>query len=387
MPTTCSIVSFATLLKERGPPCHAVPTTSRPSWSSGRARSSSARPASSIILAPRRAAPARGCAVVLVNSNPATIMTDPEFADATYIEPITAGRPEGDVRHRTERRGCWTSAAVTAPQCRDGAADRGRWRSTASNPSARDSTPSSVARTAQMFKDIVEKVAAKAPARSSYTYGRGPRPSPNWVSRWSSAVLHGSAARARAAIVYDEADLERIGLRRSRASPPPRCSEESILGWKEYELELMRDHATMWSSIARSRTSTPMGVFTGDSGHRRPAMTLDRPGVPDHARPRSRSSARPASTPVAATSSSRSIPRRPHHRDRDEPAVSRSSALASKATGFPIAKVAAKRLAVGYTSMRCTNDITRRPRPRFELTHDHGGQGAAVRFEKFPQCR
>ena len=162
--------------------------------------------------------------------------------------------------------------------------------------------------------------------------------------------------------------------------------EESILGWKEYELEVMRDHADNVVVVCSIENLDPMGVHTGDSITVAPALTLtDR----EYQRLRDiahrRSSARSASTPAAATSSSRST--------RDDgrviviemnPRVSRSCALASKATGFPIAKIAAK-LAIGYTLDEIPNDITRETPASFEPTLDYVVvKVPRFAFEKFP---
>ena len=162
--------------------------------------------------------------------------------------------------------------------------------------------------------------------------------------------------------------------------------EESILGWKEYELELMRDRNDNVVVVCSIENLDPMGVHTGDSITVAPAMTLtDR----EYQRLRDvgdrRASARSASTPAAATSSSRSTP--PTGRViviEMNPRVSRSSALASKATGFPIAKIAAK-LAVGYTLDEIPNDITRETPASFEPTLDYVVvKVPRFAFEKFP---
>jgi carbamoyl-phosphate synthase large subunit len=162
--------------------------------------------------------------------------------------------------------------------------------------------------------------------------------------------------------------------------------EESILGWKEYELEVMRDHADNVVIICSIENLDPMGVHTGDSITVAPAMTLtDREyqRMRDAASP---SSARSASTPAAATSSSRSTPTTAEIIVIEmNPRVSRSSALASKATGFPIAKIAAK-LAVGYTLDEIPNDITKTRRRRASSRRSTTSSSRCPRFafEKFP---
>ena len=164
--------------------------------------------------------------------------------------------------------------------------------------------------------------------------------------------------------------------------------EESVIGWKEFELEVMRDRADNFVVICSIENVDPMGVHTGDSITVAPALTLTDKRIPADARHRrGASSAASASRPAARTSSSRSTPTDGRIIVIEmNPRVSRSSALASKATGFPIAKIAAK-LALGYTLDEIPNDITRLTPASFEPTIDY----VVVKvprwaFEKFPRA-
>ena len=164
--------------------------------------------------------------------------------------------------------------------------------------------------------------------------------------------------------------------------------EESVIGWKEFELEVMRDRADNVVIVCSIENLDPMGVHTGDSHHRGPGPDADRQGISADARrrhrhhPRDRRRDRRQQHPVRHQSG-----QRPHDRHRDEPArVSRSSALASKATGFPIAKIAAK-LAVGYRLDELRNDITRETPACFEPTIDYVvTKMPRWTFEKFPDA-
>ena len=195
---------------------------------------------------------------------------------------------------------------------------------------------------------------------------------------------------AGSGFAHDETELRRMAGRADAEPGPPRCSSRSsILGWKEYELEVMRDHKDNVVVVCSIENLDPMGVHTGDSHHGGAGDDPDRPRVPaDARRRRSPSSARSASTPAAPTSSSRST-RAPAGSIVIEmnPRVSRSSALASKATGFPIAKIAAK-LAIGYTLDEIANDITRETPA--QLRADAGlrrRQDPAVRLREVPRRR
>ena len=191
-------------------------------------------------------------------------------------------------------------------------------------------------------------------------------------------------------IAYNREDFERD--RASAASTPrpsPRCwSTRSLLGWKEFEMEVVRDSADNCIIVCSIENVDPMGVHTGDFDHRRPGPDADRQGIPDHAqRPRSPCCARSASRPAAPTCSWAINPADGRMVVIEmNPRVSRSSALASKATGFPIAKIAAK-LAVGYTLDELDNDITKVTPGQLRADHRlcrH--QDPALRLREIPRA-
>src|SRR5918998_1277291 len=263
---------------------------------------------------------AEGFRVILVNSNPATIMTDPEFADATYVEPIT---PEFVEMVIAKERPDALLATL------GGHAEVAR------------------SRVCHSMTDVLaaaEDLGYPLVVRPSFTMG---------------GVGSGLA--------HEEAGLRRVARARPSASPPPRgVVEESVLGWKEYELEVMRDRADNVVIVCSIENLDPMGVHTGDSITVAPAMTLT-----DREYQRMRDVAIGIIRAVGVDTGGCNIQFAIDPADgrmiviEMNPRVSRSSALASKATGFPIAKIAAK-VAIGYT----LDDIVVKV-PRFA-------------FEKFP---
>jgi carbamoyl-phosphate synthase large subunit len=333
-----------------------------------------------------------GLRVVLVNSNPATIMTDPEFADATYVEPITAEVVEAIIAKERPDALLATLGGQTALNTAmdlhaAGVLDKYGVELIGANVAAIEAGEDR-----QLFKGIVDTVRQK--------YGLD-------ASVATSAICHTMAeCRAAAAdlgfpvvvrpsftmgglgsgIAYDEADLDRIAGAGLHYSPTSEVLlEESIIGWKEYELELMRDRNDNVVVVCSIENLDPMGVHTGDSITVAPALTLtDREyqnlrdlgiavirevGV-DTGGCNIQFAVDPATGRVIVIEMN--------------PRVSRSSALASKATGFPIAKIAA-RLAVGYTLDEIPNDITEKTPASFEPTLDYVVvKVPRFAFEKFP---
>ena len=329
---------------------------------------------------------AEGLRVILVNSNPATIMTDPEFADATYIEPITpeivatiiaAERPDallptlgGQTALNTamalHREGVLAKYGVELIGADVDAIERGENR--------------------ELFRAIVERIGAES-AQSVVCHT---------IEDCLQGVVHlgypvvvrpsFTMGGAGSGIAYDESDLIRIAGAGLQASPTTEVLlEESIIGWKEYELELMRDNKDNVVVVCSIENVDPMGVHTGDSITVAPSLTLtDR----EYQRLRDLGIAIIREVGVDTGGCNIQFAVNPDNGRiiviEMNPRVSRSSALASKATGFPIAKIAA-RLAIGYTLDEIPNDITKETPASFEPTLDYiVTKVPRFAFEKFP---
>ena len=334
---------------------------------------------------------AEGLRVTLVNSNPATIMTDPEFADATYVEPITpeyidkifireaaeghpidavlatlGGQTALNAAMQLDAQGILTKHGVELIGADIPAINRGEDR--------------------QMFKDIVASVGGES-ARSAVCH--------------TMEEVHATVAELGLPVVvrpsftmgglgsgmaYTTEDLERIAGGGLAASPTANVLiEESILGWKEYELELMRDNKDNVVVICSIENVDAMGVHTGDSVTVAPSMTLT-----DREFQNMRDLGIAILREVGVDTGGCNIQFAIDPTDgrliviEMNPRVSRSSALASKATGFPIAKIAA-RLAIGYSLDEITNDITGETPACFEPSLDYVVVKAPrFAFEKFP---
>ncbi len=333
-----------------------------------------------------------GLRVVLVNSNPATIMTDPEFADATYVEPITPEvveaiiakeRPDALLATLGGQTALNTAMALHAA----GVLDKYGVELIGANVAAIEAGEDR-----QQFKGVVDRVAA--------TYRLEASTARSSICRTMDECLAGAAGLGYPVVVrpsftmgglgsgiaYDEADLRRIAGAGLQYSPTTEVLlEESIIGWKEYELELMRDHNDNVVVVCSIENLDPMGVHTGDSITVAPALTLT-----DREYQRLRDIGIAVIREVGVDTGGCNIQFAVNPVDgrvvviEMNPRVSRSSALASKATGFPIAKIAA-RLAVGYTLDEIPNDITRRTPASFEPTLDYVVvKVPRFAFEKFP---
>ncbi|HEV2889934.1 MAG TPA: carbamoyl-phosphate synthase large subunit [Frankiaceae bacterium] len=334
-----------------------------------------------------------GLRVSLVNSNPATIMTDPEFADATYVEPITPEvvaqiiRRERDNGHPIDSLlatlGGQTALNTAVALAEAGVLDDYGVRLIGANVEAIHRGEDR-----QQFKDLVRAVGCDVP-RSAVCHtveeaiaAAGDLNYPV-VVRPSFTMGGGGSG-----IAYDENDLRTIAGEGLRQSPTTEVLiEESVLGWKEYELELMRDTADNVVVICSIENVDPMGVHTGDSVTVAPAMTLT-----DREYQRMRDVGIAVIRAVGVDTGGSNIQFAVHPRTgrmvviEMNPRVSRSSALASKATGFPIAKIAAK-LAIGYTLDEITNDITRETPASFEPALDYVVvKVPRFAFEKFPEA-
>ena len=331
---------------------------------------------------------AEGLRVILVNSNPATIMTDPEFADATYIEPITPEvvatiiereRPDALLPTLGGQTALNTAIALFHNGVLDkynveligadvDAIERGENRELFRQIVADiggESAKSFVCHTMQDCLDGVKELGYPVVVRPSFTMGG-----------------------AGSGIAYNEEDLHRIAGLGLQASPTTEVLlEESIIGWKEYELELMRDNKDNVVVVCSIENVDPMGVHTGDSITVAPSMTLT-----DREFQKLRDLGIAIIRAVGVDTGGCNIQFAVNPADgriiviEMNPRVSRSSALASKATGFPIAKIAA-RLAIGYTLDEIPNDITKETPASFEPTLDY----VVVKiprfaFEKFPNA-
>jgi len=329
---------------------------------------------------------AEGIRVILVNSNPATIMTDPEFADATYVEPITPAYVERIIeRERPDALlatlGGQTALNTAMSLHRSGALERYGVELIGADVDAIERGENR-----ELFRGIVADVGAES-ARSAICHSiEDCREAV--VSLGYPVVVRPSFTMggAGSGIAYDEADLLRIAGTGLQASPTHEVLlEESILGWKEYELELMRDRSDNVVVVCSIENLDPMGVHTGDSITVAPAQTLtDR----EYQIMRDASFAVIREIGVETGGSNIQFSINPDNGRmiviEMNPRVSRSSALASKATGFPIAKIAAK-LAVGYTLDEIRNDITRETPASFEPTIDYVvTKIPRFTFEKFP---
>lgn len=315
---------------------------------------------------------AEGIRVILVNSNPATIMTDPEFADATYIEPITPEIIERIIAHEKPDAVLATLGGQTALNAAIQLYKRGTLKKYGVRLIGADVDAINRGENRELFRAIVEKVGGEsAKSRICHTmeeillavkelnYPVVVRP---------SFTMGGLGS----GIAFDEDDLRQIagaGLRHSPTSEV--LLEESILGWKEFELEVMRDHKDNVVIVCSIENLDPMGVHTGDSITVAPAMTLT-----DVEYQKLRNLSLDIIREVGVDTGGCNIQFAINPTNgriiviEMNPRVSRSSALASKATGFPIAKIATK-LAIGYTLDEIQNDITKVTPASFEPTLDY----------------
>jgi len=327
-----------------------------------------------------------GLRVVLVNSNPATIMTDPEFADATYVEPITPAvveaiiakeRPDALLATLGGQTALNTAMALHA----SGALERYGVELIGANVDAIEAGEDR-----QRFKGVVERCGAQV-ARSVICHTLDDCLAATAELGWPVVVRPSfTMGGLGSGIAYDEADLRRIAGAGLRYSPTTEVLlEESIIGWKEFELELMRDRHDNVVVVCSIENLDPMGVHTGDSITVAPALTLT-----DREYQRLRDVGIAVIREVGVDTGGCNIQFAVNPVDgrvvviEMNPRVSRSSALASKATGFPIAKIAA-RLAVGYTLDEIPNDVTRSTPASFEPTLDYVVvKVPRFAFEKFP---
>jgi carbamoyl-phosphate synthase large subunit len=330
-----------------------------------------------------------GFEVVLVNSNPATIMTDPEFADRTYIEPITPEVIEKILEREKPHAILPTMGGQTALNAamelnRNGALTRHHVKLIGANAAA-----IAKGEDRQLFKEAMLRIGLDVPrsgiARSLTDASRIADEIGTFPLIIRPAFTLGGSGGG---IAYNRQELDEIASRGMDLSPVGEVLiEESLVGWKEFEMEVMRDRADNCVVVCSIENLDPMGVHTGDSITVAPTQTLtDR----EYQLMRDASFAVIREIGVETGGSNIQFAVNPENGRmvviEMNPRVSRSSALASKATGFPIAKIAAK-LAVGYTLDEIRNDITRETPASFEPTIDYCVvKVPRFTFEKFPQA-
>lgn len=331
---------------------------------------------------------AEGIRVVLVNSNPATIMTDPEFADATYIEPITPEYLERIIEIERPDALLATLGGQTALNAAIALDQRGTLKKFNVRLIGADIPAIQRGENRELFREIVEKVGGES-AQSIICH--------SLEDCFAAADLLDYPVVVRpsftmgglgSGIAFDAEELRQIagaGLRHSPTSEV--LLEESILGWKEFELEVMRDNRDNVVIVCGIENVDPMGVHTGDSITVAPAMTLTDVEY-QNLRDLSLRIIRAVGVDTGGCNIQFAV--NPHTGRiiviEMNPRVSRSSALASKATGFPIAKIATK-LAIGYTLNEIQNDITKVTPASFEPTLDYVVVKAPrFAFEKFPDA-
>jgi carbamoyl-phosphate synthase large subunit len=327
-----------------------------------------------------------GYRIILVNSNPATIMTDPEFADRTYIEPLTPESLERIIEREKPDAilptvGGQTGINLAMALYENGALERHKVELIGANYE-----PIKTAEDRQLFKEKMMSIGVDVPQS---TYAASLDDAETFASRIGyplvirpSFTLGGSGG----GIAYNVEELRTIVARGLDLSPVHRVLvEESVIGWKEFELEVMRDCADNVIIVCSIENFDPMGVHTGDSITVAPQQTLTNDEYQDM-----RDEAKRIIRAIGVETGGSNIQFAVHPKTgrriciEMNPRVSRSSALASKATGFPIAKFAAK-LAAGYTLDEIPNDITKKTPASFEPSIDY----VVVKiprfsFEKFP---
>ncbi|WBC15333.1 carbamoyl-phosphate synthase large subunit [Micromonospora sp. WMMA1998] len=336
-----------------------------------------------------------GIRVSLVNSNPATIMTDPEFADATYVEPITPEFVELVIAKERPDALLPTLGGQTALNTAVALHEAGVLEKYGVELIGANIEAINRGEDRQLFKDIVAKAGVRLGLDDPSTLTPRSRVCHSMDEVRDTVAELGLPVVIRpsftmgglgSGMAHTDEDLERIAGSGLAASPVHEVLiEESVLGWKEYELELMRDRHDNVVVVCSIENVDPMGVHTGDSVTVAPSMTLT-----DREYQRLRDLGIAVLREVGVDTGGCNIQFAVNPADgrivviEMNPRVSRSSALASKATGFPIAKIAAK-LAIGYTLDEIPNDITLKTPAAFEPTLDY----VVVKiprfaFEKFP---
>jgi len=329
-----------------------------------------------------------GIRVILINSNPATIMTDPEFADATYIEPITPEVIEKILEKERPSAVLATLGGQTALNAAMQLHERGSFEKYGTKLIGADIDAIKRGEDREVFKKIVESIGGQS-AKSKICHSMDECLAAAVELNYPVVVRPSfTMGGLGSGIAYNEADLQQIAGAGLRHSPTTEVLlEESIIGWKEYELEVMRDHKDNVVIVCSIENIDPMGVHTGDSITVAPAMTLT-----DVEYQKLRDLSIDIIRAVGVATGGCNIQFAVNPQDgriiviEMNPRVSRSSALASKATGFPIAKIATK-LAIGYTLDEIDNDITKSTPASFEPSLDYVVvKVPRFAFEKFAEA-
>ena len=313
-----------------------------------------------------------GYRVILINSNPATIMTDPELADRTYVEPITAEVVEKVIERERPDALLPTMGGQTALNATMALVKRGTLEKYGVKLIGASAEAIHKAEDREAFKHAMQRIGLRVPA-SGTAHNRDEAIKILEQTGFPSIIrpsftMGGTGGN----IAYNREEFEKLIDWALAMSPVSQVLiEESLIGWKEYELEVMRDLKDNVVIICPIENLDPMGVHTGDSITVAPAMTLS-----DREYQRMRDAAVRIIREIGVDTGGSNVQFGLDPKNGDmvviemNPRVSRSSALASKATGFPIAKIAAK-LAVGYTLDEITNDITGVTKASFEPTIDY----------------
>jgi len=329
-----------------------------------------------------------GYRVVLVNSNPATIMTDPDMADATYIEPITPEFVEQIIiKEKPDAilptMGGQTALNIAMALEENGALERHNVELIGANAESIDK-----AEDRQKFKEAMEKIGLENPISRLVTNLEEAAEAMDEIGLPMIIRPSFTLGGAGGGVAYNRTEYDHIVATGLAASPVNSVLvEESIIGWKEYEMEVVRDKADNCIIICSIENIDPMGIHTGDSITVAPALTLT-----DKEYQILRNASIAVLREIGVDTGGSNVQFAINPEDgrlviiEMNPRVSRSSALASKATGFPIAKIAAK-LAVGYTLDELDNDITGVTPAAFEPTIDYVvTKIPRFTFEKFPQA-
>ncbi|MDH5721290.1 MAG: carbamoyl-phosphate synthase large subunit [Spirochaetia bacterium] len=324
--------------------------------------------------------------IVLINSNPATIMTDPDFADHVYIEPITLPYLEKIIEKERPQAILPTVGGQTALNAalslyKEGILDKYNIELIGAKPEAIEK-----AEDRELFKKAMEKIGARVPLS---VVASSMKEATSFIEETGLPVIlrpSFTLGGTGGGICYNLEDFESMVTKALMESPTHQVLiEQSVLGWKEFELEVMRDLADNVVIICSIENLDPMGVHTGDSITVAPQQTLS---DKEYQKLRDLSIAIIREIGVETGGSNIQFAVNPENGDiiviEMNPRVSRSSALASKATGFPIARIAAK-LSVGYTLDEIPNDITKKTPASFEPVIDYiVTKTPRFTFEKFP---
>ncbi len=340
-----------------------------------------------------------GYRIVLINSNPATIMTDPEFADRTYIEPITPECVEKIIAREIEEMRTMgangklvllpTLGGQTALNTAMALVKRGTLERYGVEMIGANADAIRKGEDRQVFKDLMLEIGLDVPISGTAHSFEEARAVAEKIGRYPLIIRPAfTLGGTGGGIAYNREEFEQMSRRGIELSPISEILvEESLLGWKEFEMEVMRDKADNCVIICAIENFDPMGVHTGDSITVAPTQTLT---DKEYQIMRDASFAVIRAVGVETGGSNIQFGVNPENGRmviiEMNPRVSRSSALASKATGFPIAKIAAK-LAVGYLLDEIRNDITRETPASFEPTIDYVvTKIPRFAFEKFPQA-